>query len=195
MDKTLEYYEKNAEAFTAGTIKADMEDTRRRFTRNLPQEARILDLGCGSGRDTKAFLEEGFAVDAVDGSPALCLKASELTGIEVRPMLFHELDAEELYDGIWACASILHLPKPELLDVFQKTAAALKEDGILYASFKYGDGEGFRNGRYFTDFTEGSLESFLEQVPVLRIFDSWITQDVRPGREEERWINILARKM
>ena len=193
--QTLQYYNDNADEFLTNTFSVDMNDAQTRFLKQLPSDAYILDFGCGSGRDAKAFLEQGYRVDASDGSEELCLKASELTGIPVKQMLFPELDEVDTYDGIWACASILHLPKTELRDVLQKIALALKKDGILYTSFKYGTFEGVRNNRYFTDFTEQSLQAFWEEVPSLIIFETWITQDVRPGREEERWINLLARRV
>lgn len=193
-DKTLEYYNLNADGFAEGTLSADMSDSRSRFAACLPPKGFILDFGCGSGRDTKAFLETGFRVDAVDGSEKLCALASVYTGINVRRMLFSELDACEQYDGIWACASILHLSKDELVSVIRKMETALQHGGVLYASFKYGDFEGVRNGRYFTCFTEETLGAFWENTKGLRIFDLWITQDVRPGREEEKWINLLARR-
>ena len=192
--ETLQYYQTHADTFISGTASADMEATRRRFLKELPPGARILDFGCGSGRDTKAFLEAGYQADAVDGSEAICRKTTELTGIPVRQMLFQELKAVNEYDGIWACASILHLPRTELIDVLQRISTALKPGGVLYTSFKYGTSEGIRNGRYFTDFTEDTLKAFLTQVPTLQVFDCWLTQDVRSGRQEERWINILARR-
>ena len=194
-DTTLLYYQKNAAAFAEGTLQADMQDAQERFLKHLPLQGYILDFGCGSGRDTKVFLEKGYRVDASDGSPELCKIASEYTGISVKQMLFHELDARNCYDGIWACSSILHLPRQELCDVMQKISEALKSSGVLYTSFKYGEFEGFRNGRYFSDFTEDSLQHMMEKVPSLQILDCWITQDVRPGREEEQWINILARRI
>jgi hypothetical protein len=113
----------------------------------------------------------------------------------VRQMLFQDLDAENEYDGIWACASILHLPRTELANVLAKITFALKNDGVLYTSFKYGTFEGMRGGRYFTDFTEETLRDFWNGVKRLEIFDLWFTQDVRPGREEERWIDLLARRI
>ncbi len=193
--QTLNYYNKNAAAFISVTASADLTKTRERFTSYLPPRARILDFGCGSGRDTKAFLAAGFRVDATDGSEELCREASAFTGIDVQHMLFQNLDAVDTYDGIWACASILHLPKHELEQVMQKIAQALKPGGILYTSFKYGSFEGLRSGRYFTDFTEETLQELLAQVPALETIEHWLTQDVRPGREEERWINILARRV
>ena len=192
--QTLQYYDQNPEAFVSGTLSADMADSRSRFLSCLPGRALILDFGCGSGRDTKAFQEAGYCVEATDGSEELCARASEYTGICVKRMLFNELDACDRYDGIWACASILHLQKDKLADALRRIEAALKPSGVLYTSFKYGNFEGIRSGRYFTDFTEETLKEFWSRETSMRIFDQWITQDVRPGREEERWINILARK-
>lgn len=198
MDKenhTLNYYEQNADAFTASTVSADMEENRRRFLSVLHKGAYILDFGCGSGRDTKAFLEQGYQVDACDGSEELCRRASEYTRIPVTHMLFQDLSASSQYDGIWACASILHLNKEDLKDVMRKISVALKPGGVLYTSFKYGTFEGMRGGRYFTDFNEEQLGVFMEQISELQVFETWVTNDVRPGREEEQWINILARRI
>ena len=120
--------------------------------------------------------------------------ARAYTGIEVREMLFQELRDMQTYDGIWACSSILHLPKEELLPVFQKMCNALKMSGVIYTSFKYGRFEGERNGRFFTDFTEESFRNFIKEVPGLIVEEYWITGDVRPERGEEKWLNIILRK-
>ncbi len=189
---TLDYYNKNASEFVKGTIGADFTETQSRFAALFEKSAYILDFGCGSGRDTKCFLDAGFKVDATDGSEELCKFASDYTGIDVRCELFSELDAVDKYDGIWACASILHLPKAELKDVFHKMIAAVKTSGYIYTSFKYGDFEGERNGRYFTDFTEATFGQFVSDVPAICIKDMWITSDVRPGRGNEKWLNVIT---
>lgn len=194
MNNTINYYNQNAENFIANTQNADMHPTQERFLRLLDANTSILDFGCGSGRDTKYFLEKGYRVTATDGSSELCRLASEFTGIKVKEMLFQELDAINQYDGIWACSSILHLPKKELLPVIQKMCEALKDNGIIYISFKYGDFEGERNGRYFTDFTEKTFREVVEKIPELTIEEHWITSDVRPGRGEEKWLNLILRK-
>ena len=194
MNNTINFYNQNAENFIANTQNADMHPTQERFLRLLEANTSILDFGCGSGRDTKYFLEMGYQVTAIDGSAELCRLASEFTGIEVKKMLFQELDAMNQYDGIWACSSILHLSKKELLPVIQKMCEALKDNGIIYTSFKYGDFEGECNGRYFTDFTEKTFQEVIEKIPKLMIEEHWITSDVRPGRGEEKWLNLILRK-
>jgi SAM-dependent methyltransferase len=191
---TLDFYNKNANAFAASTQSVDFKQIQVWFLNKLKPGGRILDFGCGSGRDTKFFMEQGFFVDAVDGSENICKIASEFTGIAVRKMLFQELDDMGVYDGIWACSSILHLPKAELKDVMMKMGNALKTDGIIYTSFKYGSFEGMRNGRYFTDFTEDTIMCFLKEIPIIHLEEMRITGDVRPGREEEKWLNLLLRK-
>jgi len=194
MNKTLDYYNINAKEFIDGTCFVDFSVTQNCFLEKLAKGSTILDFGCGSGRDTKVFLEKGHLVEAVDGSEELCRLAGEYTGIQVRHMLFQELDAVEKYDGIWACSSILHLPKAELFEVMKKMRTALKDEGIIYTSFKYGDFEGMRNGRYFTDMTEDSFVDFLQQIEGLTLEEQWTTSDVRPGRGEEKWLNLILRK-
>ena len=195
MDKTIEYYNQNADMFAQGTRLVDFTVVQARFAKMLPVGSRILDFGCGSGRDTKYFLEKGYRVEATDGSSELCKLASAFTGIEVKKMLFQELDASGKYEGIWACSSILHLSKKELLPVIRKMCDALKDNGVIYTSFKYGDFEGERNGRYFTDFTEDTFDKFIKVIQELTIEEEWITSDVRPGRGEEKWLNLILRKI
>ena len=193
-EKTLSYHNEQPDQFIRTTLEADMTEIRSRFIKHLGPNARILDFGCGSGRDTKAFLEAGYIVEAIDGSVELCKKAAAYTGIPVKQMLFSDLNEKDRYDGIWANASLLHLPKPELGNVLKKLEQALKPNGILFASFKYGTFEGIRTGRYYTDFTRDTLSTFWEKTTALKIIDEWITNDTIPGREELQWINILARR-
>lgn len=194
MDKTLNYYNENAQSFASGTVSVEFTEMQDRFLEKLDPGAYILDFGCGAGRDTKYFLSQGYRVDAIDGSEQLCQIASDHTGIKVRQMLFQELEANEKYNGIWACASILHLPKKELKKVLKKMLTALKTDGWIYTSFKYGEYEGNRNGRYFTDFTIDTFTDFVQGIQNLRIEEHWITGDVRPGRGEEKWLNLILQK-
>ena len=194
IDKTIEYYNKNANLFVETTANVEFYHMQNRFLSKLETGAHILDFGCGSGRDTKFFLEQGYRVDAIDGSAELCKLASEFTGIEVKHMYFQELSEEVKYDGIWACSSILHLNLTALEDVMKKMTIAVKSNGIIYTSFKYGIFSGERNGRYFTDMTEDTFGKLLQKIPELEIEEQWITSDVRPGRGEEQWLNLILRK-
>ena len=194
MSNTLNYYNENAKSFIEGTANVDFVSVQDIFLQLLPSYGTILDFGCGSGRDTKYFIEHGYKVDAIDGSIELCKLASEYTGIDVKHMLFQELTDAKKYDGIWACASILHVKRTELPEILQKMCNATKNNGIIYVSFKYGDFEGERNGRYFTDMTEESMSELLTYIPELKVEKQWITGDVREGRGDERWLNMIFRK-
>ncbi len=194
MEQTINYYNLNAKNFIENTQNADMHIPQNRFHRLLAEHASILDFGCGSGRDTKFFLQKGYDVTATDGSAELCKLVSAFSGIDVKEMLFQDLDAISMYNGIWACSSILHLPKIEQFPVFQKMCNALKENGVIYTSFKYGNFEGERNGRYFTDFREDTFQEFIKEIPELTVEEQQITFDVRPGRGEEKWLNLILRK-
>ncbi len=191
---TLIYYKDHAKIFSESTVNVDFSAYQNKFLNALHEDAWILDFGCGSGRDTRYFLEQGYTVDAIDGSAELCRLASEYTGISVKHMLFQDLKEAGRYDAVWACASILHLPYAELSDVIKKMTAALKDNGLIYTSFKYGSFEGIRNGRYFTDMTEERVEKLLKDTEGLEIEETWITSDVRPGRSEEKWLNLFLRK-
>lgn len=192
--KTIEYYNENVDKFVNDTQDVVFCATQDLFLSYLNEGNSILDLGCGSGRDTKYFLSKGYKVDATDGSEEICKVASDYTGINVKCLLFNELDEIDKYDGIWACASILHLDRDDLIDVFHRIARALKDNGILYTSFKYSEFEGMRNGRYFTDFTIESFNEFQTNIPEFIIEKKWITSDVRAGREDEKWLNLIMRK-
>ena len=192
---TLTYYDTHADAFAASTVDVDFSETQERFERLLSPGASILDFGCGSGRDSLRFLQDGFKVTAIDGSAELCAYAERLTGLKVRHELFQELEDVDAYDGIWACSSILHVPKTELADVFKRMRRALKDRGVIYTSFKYGDFEGMRGDRYFSDFTEESFGAFLGTMGGLTLEDNWVSSDVRAGRENEWWINLVVRRV
>jgi len=188
----MNYYDENAQEFFDGTVDADMSSHHEKFLEFMPENGRILDAGCGSGRDAKLFKDSGYNVTAIDGSIEMCRLASEFIGIDVKHMQFQEIDFDKEFDGIWASASLLHVPSDELDSVLGNLKNALKKDGILYASFKYGDFEGERNGRYFNDLTESDAIEIFEKND-FKVIETWITHDARPGREDEKWTNILLR--
>lgn len=205
MDNTIQYYNQNAELYAADTVDVDFSEVQDRFITFLQKNSvqhnqasetiHILDFGCGSGRDTAYFISKGFKVDAIDGSEELCKIAEKNTGVSVKCMLFSDLDETDKYDGIWACSSILHLPKDVLRDVLRKMITALKANGIIYTSFKHSEFEGFRNGRYFTDFTSESFHEFIKEFEDIKVAEEWLSGDVRPGRGDERWLNLILQKL
>ncbi|MCR4626275.1 MAG: class I SAM-dependent methyltransferase [Treponema sp.] len=200
MDNTINYYNNNAKDFISQTKDVAfsehqdlfIDEIKTRFPAN--SNLAILDFGCGSGRDTKYFIEHGFNVEAIDGSKEMCSFASKYTGINVKQVLFHDWKSDRHYHGIWACSSILHLQKDTLLCVFKNLLQHLEPNGVLYTSFKYGDFEGERNGRYFINFTEDSFNDFLSNIDDFKLVKSWVTSDVRPGRANEKWLNLILTK-
>jgi 2-polyprenyl-3-methyl-5-hydroxy-6-metoxy-1,4-benzoquinol methylase len=190
----LSYYDENAETFIRDTLSVDMSAVMGRFLENLPDKGRMLDAGCGSGRDIRFFLDKGFQVTAFDASVTMAERASQYSGIEVRHAAFADLNEEEKYDGIWCCASLLHVPKAEFADAIARLNQALKPGGMIYLSFKYGAGERVSNGRYFLDHTEESLAAALRFLPELKIVSMWKTADARPHRKNDFWLNAIARR-
>ncbi|AVF45170.1 class I SAM-dependent methyltransferase [Acinetobacter baumannii] len=191
--KTIDYYNKHAEEFTASTFEVDMESLYQPFLAELPRGARILDVGCGSGRDTLAFKNKAYQVDAIDYSEELVKKATRLTGIPIKLQSFYEIDADEAYDGIWACASLLHCERTRLKEVIGKLLSALKPNGVLYMSFKYGNSDREKEGRQFTDLNEAQAEILLGQLENVQQIRQWITVDKRAERTEQ-WLNLLWKK-
>lgn len=191
--KTIDYYNKHAEEFTASTFEVDMESLYQPFLIELQEGARILDVGCGPGRDTLAFKNKGYQVDAIDYSEELVKKASRLTGIPIKLKSFYEVDDYEAYDGIWACASLLHCERSRLAEVIGKLISALKPGGMLYMSFKYGTTERENDGRIFTDLDEAQANALLEPFDNVQQIQQWITVDKRPERQE-KWLNLIWKK-
>ena len=192
-DLTIQYYNDHAESFFENTVNLDMTQFHHRFLGYLPEGGTILDAGCGSGRDAKAFVGAGFQVEAFDASERLTEIARKLVGpsVPVHVLRFQEIGYEDQFDGIWACASLVHVPKADLAPVFAQLNRALKPLGHLYASFKYGEGVQTRNGRIFIYMSESSLAQITSGFEQL---ESWVTSDVRPGRSSEKWLNVILRK-
>ena len=191
--KTIDYYNQYADEFTQATLHVDMESLYQPFLAKLPDSARILDLGCGSGRDTLAFKNKGYQIDAIDYSTALVERATQLTGIAVQQQSFYEIEVQDIYDGVWACASLLHCDRNRLPDVLKRIHSALRCGGICYMSFKYGTTDREKDGRAFTDLDEHQAKLLLDQLDGVAVLKQWITVDKRPDRKEE-WLNVLWKK-
>lgn len=185
-----DYYQLHAQRFFSETVDVDMSELYRPFVAHLKPGARILDAGCGSGRDAKAFREMGYAVEAFDASAELVELARQHTGLPVKQMRFEDITEVERYDGIWCCASLLHVPLAELPGVMAQLAKALKPGGVWYLSFKYGCGEREKDGRRFTDMDEGRFNLLITEIAEIKVENTWLTHDRRPKRNE-KWLNAL----
>ncbi|MFI8620889.1 class I SAM-dependent methyltransferase [Marinomonas sp. NPDC078689] len=192
-NSTLTFYNQNAQDFTDSTIDVDMSALYREFLPTITPNGHILDAGCGSARDAAYFKQQGFRVSAFDASEELAALASQHLQQTVEVNTFQQLDSVNQYDGIWCCASLLHVSKAELPQVFLNLQNALKPNGVLYVSFKYGTQERVHNGREFTDLNETALTSLIDACPQLNLIKHWQSADQRPGRESESWLNALIK--
>ncbi|MBO5354270.1 MAG: class I SAM-dependent methyltransferase [Lachnospiraceae bacterium] len=193
VNSTINYYNNNAKEFCEGTLQVDMSLCRNMFLKYMRPNGYILDAGCGSGRDSKVFQELGYEVTGFDASEEICRFATEYLGQEVQCRRFEDVTEENCYDGIWASASLLHVSKKDMPDVLARLKRALKADGILYASFKYGETEKMRGERSFSDFTEEQAKQlFLENG--FEVLEFALTGDVRDGRADEMWCNVVVKK-
>ena len=191
---TLDYYNQQSEKFSESTQNINFSVLQQEFCSFIPKNGHILDLGCGAGRDSKAFINAGYKVTAVDGSAKLCKVASEFIGQDVICETFQKYEPTDMLDGIWACATLLHLSCEDIVKVMNKLSNHLKQGGCFYTSFKYGNFSGIRNGRFFQNMTKEEFNRLLNEMPNYEIISSKITSDVRPGREEEKWLNIFLKR-
>ena len=184
-----DYYHSHSQEFIQDTLKADMSLQYHFFEVYLENKGKILDIGFGSGRDSLFFQEKGYEVYAIDPEEEFVQHGKELGLKNVYLLRAQDMDYKDMFDGIWACASLLHIPSKELKNVFTKCEEALKESGIMYVSFKYGNFEGKRNGRFYLDLTEEAIQKYTD----MEILETVITMDVRPNRNE-KWLNVILRK-
>lgn len=192
---SIDYYNRYAVPYFEETAELDMEEIIRPFIELLPENAEVLDLGCGSGRDTVTLVENGFYVTAMDGSEEMCRLAEVHTDQDVLHMTYEEMDFDDVFDGIWACASLVHLTEDEMKSVMKKLVCALQKGGVLYFSVHKGERDGMYNGRYFRDYTKRELLTLLERFEELELLNIWTTQDVRSGKADGQWLNVLVRKI
>lgn len=192
--KTIQYYERNADGYVHETMNCDFTDIEKRFCKYIKPGGNILDVGCGSGRDAKYFIEKGYQVTAFDGSEVMSRRASQYLGMSVDTVLIQDYSFQEQYDGIWCCASLLHLTLSEIQIFLLKAEKFLKKDGVVYVSFKYGTRQEFRNGRYYTDLTEESLEKVVSKLHELEVVEMFRSNDVLRDRKQQ-WLNAILKKI
>jgi SAM-dependent methyltransferase len=189
----ISYYNQNSTAFFDNTINVDLSKLYQEFLPRLAPLAHILDAGCGSGRDSKYFYDKNYKVTAFDASTELVSKASKHSGLPVINATFDTFKADYKFDAIWACASLLHVPSDELSKIFSKLGNFLKSGGVFYCSFKYGDNDIDIGERAFTNADEDRLTYFVEGSG-LKVDKVWITEDARPDRQNEKWLNAILIK-
>lgn len=190
---SIEYYNKYAAKVYEDTIDADMSEIMGEFLKLLEEGDTVLDLGCGSGRDSLTMYDMGYDVTPLDASEEMCKLAEIHTGLDVLQMTYEDMEFDDVFDGIWACGALVHVPKNEMPEILGCIHDALCSRGVLYMSVKKGDFEGFRGERYFTDYTIDSLTSLISRTGLFEIIKTWETEDARSGHDAV-WINLLARK-
>lgn len=193
-EKTINYYNQQAKKYYEQTINVDMSPLYEQFLNYLEPQSHILDAGCGSGRDSLYFLEHGYQVTAIDAAKNLAQLAEDLIAQPVLKMKLQDLDYKSKFNGIWACASLLHLQSDKMQQVLKKFAAALVTEGIIYISLQYGEGEEFKNGRFFNYYTEKSWLKLMQEIEELEVLKLWKTDDKREDRSGKRWLNVLLQK-
>ena len=195
-NNTLDFYNNNSKEYYETTVKVDISNIYSKFIDKLPKEAHILDLGCGSGRDSLEFIKQGYNITAVDGSKELSIAASKLIEQEVICSKFEELQLTEKFHGIWACASLLHINKRDLIQVIKNISSNLEHNGVFYMSFKYGENEYIdEKGRYFNCYTEKTFSELINKINSLKVEKIYRTIDILPGRGDVIWLNIFCIKV
>lgn len=186
------YYEENSAKYIESTISSDMSSLYSLFEKYIPRIGTILDLGFGSGRDLLYFRKQGYETYGVDPSLSFCKHLNELGLTHIYNLRAQDINFQDMFDGIWACASLLHVPSCELNSVFKKCSKALRNGGAIYISFKYGKFEGEREGRFYLDLNEDELRNYLENTS-LTLKELMISEDSRKGNDT-KWLNAILIK-
>jgi SAM-dependent methyltransferase len=192
---SLDYYTKYADEFYHRTIHRDMSDCYRRFLSFIPSKGKILDAGCGVGRDAKYFRDAGYSVVAFDGCEAMVQMSTQVLGQPTLRLLFQEMDFKEEFDGVWSCAALLHVPYEDTLDVFKKIHGSLKPRGIFYACYKQGQEKMTIGERDFYNMDPTTILPYFQGLfEVIHMWDSPdSTSQVAPSPSKS-WFNFLVRK-
>ena len=195
MTKTLNYYNQCAEAYNETTLNIEFDSKREMLLKYLQPNAHILDLGCGSGRDSYYFKQNGYQIVAVDGSKELATQASLLLGQPVLNQLFEDIQFNEEFDGVWACASLLHVSAKELPSILIKIRESLKKEGVFYISVKEGEGSGVEDRRFFQYYSPSQFHHLISQCGGLKIETAWSHTELRDEGNKVVWLNVIGRKL
>ncbi|ROR21917.1 methyltransferase family protein [Mobilisporobacter senegalensis] len=194
MDQT-DYYNRHAGVYYENTVDLDMTEILEQFIELLPESSTVLDLGCGSGRDSLYFIEKGYDVTSIDGAKELCELAQIHIGQDVLCMTYEDMDFKEVFDGVWACASLVHITRTDMDSILDKITDSLKPHGVLYMSFKYGEYSGVKDGIYYTEYKTRMMRELIASHENLEIIEIFKTNDIRPERKEQEWLNVFLRKV
>ena len=187
------FYNRNAEDYFQKTWKLDLKEIYGKFLRYVPSGGKILDVGCGSGRDAYHFSQAGYAITALDDSTELINRVRSHVDCEVQHSSFYDFNEKNIYDGIWCCASLLHCAENKLEDVLHSLILGLKPLGILYMSYKVGEGIRYDEDRFFLDMNECKMSLLIGNLQECYLLQQWITVDKKPNSNEE-WLNVLIQK-
>ena len=187
----MNYYNKHAKEYIDNTKDVDMKEYYDIFESYIDCNAKILDVGFGSGRDSLYFKNKGYNVYSIDNVKEFCDHAKSKGLDNVYCISIEDINYINEFDAIWACASLLHIELNKLEYVFNKCYKALKNNGIMYVSFKYGTFEGFINDRYFTYLNEDSFNKIIKntnfKVEKILIKEDLLNRDIK-------WLNIILKK-
>lgn len=184
------FYNKNALKYFKNTYHLDLSELYIKFLPYVKDQGLILDIGAGSGRDSYYFLNKGYKVTSIDTSKELNNLAKRYLNINVINVDILDFLAEQKYDAIWACASLLHLNDSQLIKVFQKLPKVLNKNAVVYMSFKLGNFSGLRDGRFFNDMNIEKLNQINNNNLILEKY--WITSDV--FNRKQKWLNVIYLK-
>jgi SAM-dependent methyltransferase len=193
LESTARFYEGHAAEYFQRTVHADLSNIYDRFLTFVPTAGRILDAGCGSGRDLREFVQRGYRATGIDASRELVKLAERYSLAPCHVMRLEALSHTDCFDAIWACASLLHLPKSMLDGVLRRFATALVPHGVMFASVQIGEGESLGpDGRLFAYYAKPEFAGALAEAG-FEPLDVWISEDMLPGRERVSWVNVIAR--
>lgn len=195
INTTKNYYENSSNKYFKETVNNLMDSTLEKFIQFLPENGRILDLGCGSGRDSKYLMNRGFQVVAIDYSANIAELASKHIGKDVINIKMENINYQNEFDGIWACASLLHFTPRQLEVVLNKIINTLQSGGILFTSFKEGKSISLdEKGRYYNNHTINSLTNLLKSIPNNEIIEIWREESILRGKKQS-WVSTLIQKV
>lgn len=192
-ERTMKYYNDNYKDIYKSSKNIDLSSLYLEFEKYLEYGDKILDLGCGIGRDIEYF-KKNYEVEGVDASKKLVEIARKNTGVKIYNLTYEKMEFKDSYDGIWALASLVHMGEEKIIETIRKVSKSLNKQGVFYMSFKHGDFKGYIGERYFTYMNEDKINNMFIQIPEVEVIKIFYTGD-KMDRKDTEWINIICKKM